>query len=59
VRADEPAAELALIAWASVHGLSALLVEGVLDRPAHEVAEVITRDLFLGLGPRDVTSRSG
>jgi len=56
VRADEPAADLALIAWSSVHGLSALLVEGVLDKPAHEVAEMVTRDLFLGLGPRNVSS---
>ena len=54
VRAEEPAADLALIAWSSVHGLSALLVEGVLDKPAHEVAEMVTRDLFLGLGPRNV-----
>lgn len=57
VRADEPAADLALIAWSSVHGLSALLIEGVLDRPAHEVAEMVTRDLFLGLGPRGVSAR--
>jgi AcrR family transcriptional regulator len=57
VRAEEPAADLALIAWSSVHGLSALLVEGVLDRPAHEVAETVTRDLFLGLGSRGVTRR--
>jgi len=56
VRAEEPAADLALIAWSSVHGLSALLVEGVLDKPAHEVAEMVTRDLFLGLGPRNVSS---
>jgi hypothetical protein len=57
VRADEPAADLALSAWSSVHGLSALLVEGVLDRPAHEAAEMVTRDLFLGLGPRSVSQR--
>jgi AcrR family transcriptional regulator len=59
VRTEEPAADLALSAWSSVHGLSALLVEGVLDRPAHEVAEMVTRDLFLGLGPRGVSQRSG
>ena len=59
VRTEEPAADLALTAWSSVHGLSALLVEGVLDRPAHEVAEMVTRDLFLGLGPRGVSQRSG
>ncbi len=57
VRADEPAADLALIAWSSVHGLSALLIEGVLGRPAHEVAEMVTRDLFLGLGPRGVSAQ--
>jgi AcrR family transcriptional regulator len=54
-RAEEPAADLALTAWSSVHGLSALLVEGVLDKPAHEIAEMVTRDLFLGLGPRSVS----
>jgi hypothetical protein len=59
VRADEPAADLALIAWSCVHGLSALLVEGVLDRPTHEVAEMATRDLFLGLGPRSVSQQPG
>ena len=52
VRSEEPAADLALTAWSSVHGLSALLVEGVLDRPVAEVAEMVTRDLFLGLGVR-------
>jgi len=52
VRPEEPAEDLALTAWSSVHGLSALLVEGVLDRPAAEVAEMVTRDLFLGLGVR-------
>jgi len=52
VRSTSPAAELALTAWSSVHGLSALLVDGVLDRPVAEAAEMVTRDLFLGLGPR-------
>jgi AcrR family transcriptional regulator len=52
VRSEEPAADLALTAWSSVHGLSALLVEGVLDRPMADVAEMVTRDLFLGLGVR-------
>lgn len=52
VRQEEPAEDLALHAWATVHGLSALLVEGVLDRPVAEVAEMVTRDLFLGLGVR-------
>jgi AcrR family transcriptional regulator len=52
VRSEEPAADLALTAWSSVHGLSALLIDGVLDRPVAEVAEMVTRDLFLGLGVR-------
>ncbi len=52
VRSEEPAADLALTAWSSVHGLSALLVDGVLDRPVAEIAEMVTRDLFLGLGVR-------
>jgi hypothetical protein len=26
-------------------------------RPAHEAAEMVTRDLFLGLGPRSVSQR--
>jgi hypothetical protein len=52
VRSEETAADLALTAWSSVHGLSALLVDGVLDRPVTDVAEMVTRDLFLGLGVR-------
>jgi AcrR family transcriptional regulator len=52
VRSEEPPADLALTAWSSVHGLSALLVNGVLDRPVADVAELVTRDLFLGLGRR-------
>ncbi len=52
VRSEEPAADLALTAWSSVHGVSALLVDGVLDRSVAEVAEMITRVLFLGLGAR-------
>jgi AcrR family transcriptional regulator len=51
-RSEEPAANLALTAWSCVHGLSALLVDGVLDKPAAEIAEMVTRDLFLGLGAR-------
>jgi AcrR family transcriptional regulator len=53
VRSEEPAADLALTAWSSVHGLSTLLLDGVLDRPVADVAEMVTRDLFLGLGVRD------
>ena len=52
VRSEEPAADLALTAWSSVHGLSALLVDGVIERPVADVAEIVTRDLFLGLGVR-------
>jgi AcrR family transcriptional regulator len=52
VRSEESAADLALTAWSCVHGLSALLVNGVLDKPAAEIAEMVTRDLFLGLGLR-------
>ena len=52
VRSEEPAADLALTAWSTVHGLSALLVDGVLDRSVAEVAEMVTRDLFFGLGAR-------
>lgn len=52
VRSEEPAADLALTAWATVHGVSALLVDGVLDRSVADVAEMVTRDLFLGLGAR-------
>ncbi len=52
VRSEEPAADLALTAWSTVHGLSTLLVNGVLDRSIAEVAEMVTRDLFLGLGVR-------
>ena len=52
VRSEEPPADLALTAWSSVHGLSALLANGVLDKPVADVAELVTRDLFLGLGRR-------
>jgi AcrR family transcriptional regulator len=52
VRSEEPAADLALTAWSTVHGLSALLVDGVLDRSVAEVAEMVSRDLFFGLGAR-------
>jgi AcrR family transcriptional regulator len=53
VRSEEPATDLALTAWSCVHGLSALLVNGVLDKPGAEIAEMVTRDLFLGLGVRN------
>ena len=53
VRSEEPAADLAVTAWSTVHGLSALLVDGVLERSAADVAEMVTRDLFLGLGARE------
>ena len=52
VRQDEPASDLALFAWSTVHGLAELLVNGVLDRPVAELADMVTRDLFLGLGSR-------
>ena len=55
VRSDEPQ-DLALACWSSVHGAASLLVDdqlgGVVGKPAAEVAEIITRSLFLGLGPR-------
>ncbi len=54
VRPGDPQ-ELALSAWSGVHGVSALLVDGqfvgLQDKPAGELAEDVTRDLFLGLGP--------
>jgi hypothetical protein len=51
-RTEEPAADLALTAWSSVHGVAVLLVNGVLDRPVADVAQMVTRDLFVGLGRR-------
>jgi len=51
-RSEESAEDLALTAWSSVHGLAALLVNGVVDRAVSEVAQIVTRDLFLGLGRR-------
>ena len=47
--------EFAVTAWSTVHGLSALIVNGQLEArgvQADEVGERVTRDLFLGLGPR-------
>jgi AcrR family transcriptional regulator len=56
VRHGDPR-QLALAAWSIVHGLAALVVDGQLvDRSLltnDELAEAVTRDLFLGLGPRD------
>ncbi len=52
VRTEVPAADLALIAWSSVHGVAVLLADGVLDRPVADVAQMVTRALFLGLGRR-------
>ena len=53
VRSGEPQ-DLALAAWSTVHGLSALLVDGypaeALASPAEMLADRVTRDLFLGLG---------
>ncbi len=52
IRAADPE-ELAVSAWSMVHGLSALLVDGQLrGKPEDALAEDVTRDLFLGLGPR-------
>jgi hypothetical protein len=55
VRSGE-AQELVLVAWSTVHGVSALLVDGQLagvsGKPIREIAEVVTRGLFLGLGLR-------
>ena len=62
VRSGAPE-ELALAAWASVHGISALLVDGQLaglqGKPPTELARMVTRDLFLGLGtqPQKNTKR--
>ena len=55
VRSGEPE-ELALTAWASVHGISSLLVAGqragALNKPPAELAKIVTRNLLLGLGAR-------
>jgi len=55
VRAGQPE-ELALTAWAIVHGISALLVDDQLARlfhkPGNELADIVTRNLLLGLAPR-------
>lgn len=47
--------EFAVTAWSTVHGLSALIVNGQLgarEAPIGELGERVTQDLFLGLGPR-------
>ncbi|OGK79484.1 MAG: hypothetical protein A2X52_10735 [Candidatus Rokubacteria bacterium GWC2_70_16] len=53
-RPGDPA-ELAVSAWAAVHGLSALLLDGQLGTAAPErveqLAQCVTASLFLGLGP--------
>jgi AcrR family transcriptional regulator len=61
---DVPPEELALLAWSGMHGLASLLVDGQLparaakaptvlaDKSPAELAEIVGRNLFLGLGPR-------
>jgi AcrR family transcriptional regulator len=47
--------ELAVTAWSTVHGLSALIVNGQLGArgaPIDDLGERVTQNLFLGLGPR-------
>lgn len=55
VRAEDPE-ELAASAWSMVHGFSTLLLDGQLemvrDRTAAALADIVARDLFLGLGAR-------
>lgn len=51
IRDGDPS-ELCMVAWAAVHGLSALLVDGQLprgDQDPEQVASGVLRDLFLGL----------
>jgi AcrR family transcriptional regulator len=53
-REGDPEA-LAMTAWSTVHGLSALIVNGQLGArgaQVDELAERVTQNLFLGLGPR-------
>src|SRR3989304_5150994 len=49
-------AELAISAWAAVHGLSALLLDGQLgpwdQERVEQLAHGVTASLFLGLGPQ-------
>jgi AcrR family transcriptional regulator len=54
VREGDPE-DLATTAWSTVHGLSALLVDAQLGGKAKQVddlAQRVTQNLFLGLGPR-------
>jgi len=55
VAAEDPE-ELAVSAWSMVHGFSALLIDGQLERvgggAGREFADTVARDLFLGLGAR-------
>ena len=47
--------ELALCAWSATHGLSALAVDGQLSDLAGrlgELAQAVTANVYLGLGPR-------
>ncbi|MBI1958364.1 MAG: WHG domain-containing protein, partial [Candidatus Rokubacteria bacterium] len=54
-REGDPA-ELAISAWAAVHGLSALLLDGQLgpwdQERVEQLAHGVTASLFLGLGPQ-------
>jgi AcrR family transcriptional regulator len=54
VRDGDPE-ELALCAWSATHGLSALAVDGQLAKRAtrfDQLAQAVTGNVFLGLGPR-------
>ena len=47
--------EFAISAWASTHGLATLVVDGPLgtkEGEAEDLAQMLTRDLYLGLAPR-------
>jgi AcrR family transcriptional regulator len=57
VRGGDPE-ELALCAWSATHGLSALAVDGQLSDLAGrlgELAQAVTANVYLGLGPRSTS----
>jgi AcrR family transcriptional regulator len=54
----DPVEELAITAWSAVHGLAMLMLDGPLEgrtEPGEldRLTEIVTRDLFLGFGPRE------
>ncbi len=50
VRPGDPV-NLAAVAWSTVHGAGALLIDGHFDGPASEFADLVVKNMFAGFAP--------